>query len=296
MPSLSTSAAELREAFATWAAKREILPALQSNLDVVAAWVDLCAPAGASLANRLLVCRDLGVVFFALDDYSGDDSADFFRQCRNILDGNDAPRDETFLRAYAETVREIETRSQAGERYLQGRRELIEAYLWRDAWKRGEHKSRLPSRSEYLERRRTTIFTRQWIDVWEIVEGCTLSRPERELQPLRDATSVLVDWQIFENEVVSLERDLASGDLNLISLMRDEDGVSLLAAKQKVSTERDVLGVQFEDSLQHLRASASASQNLQRYLQILESSFRGAIAIYGIELGRYTVEDWPARA
>jgi hypothetical protein len=284
---ISRSSQNLHSVFRQWAAENEILDVIQANTKMVATWVDLCAPIGTSLENQLLACRDLCIVFFALDDYEGADHVELFAQCRRVLDGHPVEKDHPLLQAYASTIEAIEARGLDMSYYKQRRSDLIEHYTWRNQARDPQNKQ-APTFDEYLRRRRITIYTRQWIDLWEILEACCLSGEERESDVLRTALDEVVDWQIYENELVSVSRDIARGELNLVCILRDEQGLSLTEAAKRVSSLHSDIGARFEHLLARLHSASPKSKGFHRYVEILDRCYHGAIEINEVALGRYS--------
>jgi len=265
------------------------LSRLVANIETVVTWVYLCAPTNAEPANRLLASKDLLVVFFSLDDIEGEDYGRYYDACVAVLaDDADQATDDPLVDAYAEVVAEIEDRGLDTDSYRRGRLDLIEEYRWRNRVRRKEK----PREEEYLCRRRVTIYTRQWIDMWELLEGCCLSPEARKLAVVRDAVAKMVEWQLLQNDLVSLRRDCRLQEVNLVSILCEQHGMPLEIAKQDVAARRDRARHELDDALAYLRRETLARPSLPlRYLEILEQCLRGTVENYRQNLVRYELDE-----
>ncbi|MCA9698780.1 MAG: hypothetical protein KC431_14745 [Myxococcales bacterium] len=270
--------------FTNWAKQAEILDLIEDNVKMVVTWVDLCAPPGSSMESRKLACMDLCVVFFALDDYTGPDCEDLFARCHRILSGDLGAIGSPLTKAYAEVIHSLTMLGEDMSEYLQLRHALIERYSWRN---QARKKSPPPTYAEYLECRRTTIYTRQWLGVWEILEHCMLTQQERSSAPIRTMLMDIVDWQIYENEIVSIQRDSVRGELNLVVLFMNEQHIDINAAAGQIEALQNQIGGRFEQALRELGTSADNTR-LRRFQQILDRCYHGAIEINNVALGRYS--------
>lgn len=270
----------LRAELESWVKSRNLSP-VEKNLSTVVTWVDLCSPESTTAENRFLASKELLVVFFSLDDFDDLDYEAYFDACEAILEGAEAPASEPVLQAYAEVIAEIEARGHDTSHYREGRRRLIEQYRWRN---RARNEG-VPTQSEYLRRRRITIYTQQWIDMWELLEGCILSPVTRASEELRGAVAQMVDWQLLQNDLVSLRRDTTRGEVNIVTLLRDRNGIGLEEAKQEIAEQRDQLQIELERSLTRLRDEAQTVP--ARYVDILDRCLQGTIENYRENLSRY---------
>jgi hypothetical protein len=282
-----TSSRERLEAdLHVWARALNIHEYMSADAKAFAAWVDLCAPVRASHENRLLACKDLSVVLFTLDDYEGDDYLDLFAACEAALDlapPASGPQWQPLVRAYSAVVREVEAKGFDTSQYKAWRRALLREYRQRN---RVRQAGETLDSGAHLERRRTTVYTRQWINLWEILEGCPLSSEDRSSALTIELLEQMVEWQVLENELVSVDRDLARGEQNLIAIISRERSMSLQSAAGMVTEAHGAATRRLEALLRDFRDSFS-SQRQQGYADILERCYRGAIEINQVRLARY---------
>jgi hypothetical protein len=269
-----------------WARGLNIHEYTSADAKAVAAWVDLCAPVRSNHENRLLACKDLSAVLFTLDDYEGDDYLDLFAACEAALDLTPPASGlqwQPLVTAYSAVVREVEARGFDTSQYKAWRRALLREYRQRNRLRQA---GETLDSGAHLERRRTTVYTRQWINLWEILEGCPLSSEDRSSALTIELLEQMVEWQVLENELVSVDRDLARGEQNLIAIISRERSMSLQSAAGMVTETHGAATRRLEALLRDFRDSFS-SQQQQGYADILERCYRGAVEINQVRLARY---------
>lgn len=261
------------------------LHALGGNVKTVTTWIDRCAPRSATLEQLVLAGRDLLVVFYSLDDCPDDECDAYYDACERILRTGELGRPhDSRLEAYRDTLAELSGLGGDASHYRRGRADLIAHYRWRAACRR---QGLSPSLSEYLEHRRVTIYLRQWIDAWELLEDCRLDATERSAPAVRTAVAAMVEWQLLQNDLVSVERDVRKGEPNIVALVQRRDGSDLVAAKRAVAQLRDASRIELDRALASLDAWAGSQVRRRRYFAIFDDCLHGTIGNYRENLVRY---------
>lgn len=294
---------ELKAAVGKWIEVEGLPPSIVKNLDTVVTWVDLCAPRNAREGNLLLGCKELLVVFYSLDDCERLDCLEYFDACSKILLREPYGGEDPLLSTYASVIAEIEelavSQGYDTSYYRAGRLHLIDEYRWRLNVRTSSDPQTI-SEQEYLQRRRITIYTQQWVDLWDIIEGTCLSPEMRKSPEVEAALEHMIEWQLLQNDLVSLERDNRVGELNLVQLVNQldedldsevDDSDEYAVGKLRVAKMRDDAYRRLKAALETLRAGAEERMLVPvRYCEILEQCLHGTIINYQENLRRYDID------
>ena len=121
------------------------------------------------------------------------------------------------------------------------RRRFREHWLAYMAAHRGEalnrNADRLPAPEQFLELRRHSIGVQPCLDFTERCGGYTLPDDLHGSQPLREMREITADVVIFVNDIVSLVKELAVGDVNnSVVVLREQKGCTLEEAVEFTAT------------------------------------------------------------
>lgn len=272
-----------------WIAQFNLKEIFAPNIYTVTTWTKNCSPVDASEENRAIACMDILLWLFYLDDYSPCDYDSFFNQCLAILDGSIPGHDmPQLLHAFYDVILRIASKEKNIEHFVEGRRQDIECYRWRNNLRQ----SKAPvTFDEYLNRRKTTIYITQWMELWMILEDFCLLPGERINGVIPVAVEMVISWHVFQNELVSVERDRASGDPNLVLLSRCEKNCSLKESIEYVEQLRDRAMVGFAKLYNSILSNpASVSQQCHKYLDLLNVCLVGGVSNYGDNFRRYNTQ------
>lgn len=169
----------------------------------------------------------------------------------------------------------------------------VDDYLAACVWEaRNRARRRAPTLDEYLRMRRDTGAVRTSIAMIERCEGIALPEPVRahpRVEALVDACNDVVCWA---NDIVSLPKELASGDVhNLVSVLAEErcDG-DLDDAMELAVDLHDVRVAEFIQLAAHLpEFGRAADEQLAWFVDTLCAWMRGNLD-WSQESGRYADE------
>ncbi|ALC24844.1 isoafricanol synthase [Streptomyces pristinaespiralis] len=224
-------------------------------------------------AGDLELAADFNAWFFIFDDQFDGGLGTRPHEIRGVVDAlvgtmttDGAPRpadvrDTPLVRAF----RDIWLRSTAGAPYAWRLR-------FRDHWQaylaahvgEAHHRNadRLPSLEQFLEVRRHSIGVQPCLDFTERCGGYALPDELYRSFPLREMREITGDVVIFVNDIVSLVKELAAGDIN-----------------NSVVIEREHKGCTLEESVEHITALANA--RTARFAR-LAASLPGTLADLGV--------------
>ncbi|MET9425238.1 MULTISPECIES: isoafricanol synthase [unclassified Streptomyces] len=224
-------------------------------------------------AGDLELAADFNAWFFIFDDQFDGGLGTRPHEIRGVVDAlvatmttDGAPqaaggRDTPLVRAF----RDIWLRSTAGAPYEWRLR-------FRDHWQaylaahvgEAHHRNadRLPSLEQFLEVRRHSIGVQPCLDFTERCGGYALPEELHRSFPLREMREITGDVVIFVNDIVSLVKELAAGDIN-----------------NSVVIEREHKDCTLEESVEHITALANA--RTARFAR-LAASLPGTLAEQGV--------------
>lgn len=272
-----------------WISQFNLKEIFAPNIYTVTTWTKNCSPVAASEENRAIACMDILLWLFYLDDYEKHDYDSFFNQCLAILDGR-LPDDDMpqLFHAFYDVILRVASKGRSIEYFVKGRRQDIECYRWRNNLRQSK---KTVTFDEYLSRRKTTIYITQWMDLWMILEDFCLLPDERNGGVIPVAAEMVISWHIFQNELVSVERDKISGDPNLVLLYKCEKKCSLKEAIEHIEQLRDRAIVGFANLYNSIRSKpTSVSQQCYKYLDLLNICLVGGVNNYGDNFRRYNTQ------
>ncbi len=250
---------------------------MRAAVDVGARWVCQCAPS-SQLDHRLLASLDLSLFLFYPDDNLDDVILDGYEQVLSGLRGGTLdPRSPSAI--VLRLVEEFERRGLWSPRHVQGRVELLTALRRRNEWRESKYR---PSFDEYLELRKTTIYIRQWVELWASVLGLPecVEAPEH----LQRASMRLLDealcFEVFQNEVVSLSRDVLANTPNLVLLLARDEQIELADAARHLRGARDERHRSFHQTMIELQREAGGWPGIVGRAAILEAVVRETSRYY----------------
>lgn len=267
-----------------WIRSKSLEDVFGPNLYTTVVWIKNCLYPSASQDVQLITCMDLGMWFYYLDDYSGDDDLDLFEACVTLIDGEPIEHAAMPMRlsdAYQDVMARVSALPGYSDVYLSTRRELVSWYKWRNPVNRS---SASVSSREYLECRQSTIYIRQWMALMCCFRDC---HPRGVLAPLAlDMVDVMIEWHILINEIASVDKDRTRGETNLIILRASEANISLEDAV--AASLRSLNDVTREYKLKFQRLSTSGNEPwLRDFLEIVDASIVGALSTYHENVKRY---------
>lgn len=254
------------------------------NLYTTVVWIKNCLYPSASQEVQLLTCLDLGMWFYYLDDYSGDDDLSLFEACIKLIDGeplSHAAMPDRLSNAYRDVMARVSALPGYSDVYLSTRRELVNWYKWRNPVNRS---SVSVSSRDYLACRRSTIYIRQWMALMCCFRNC---HPRGVLASLAmDIVDTMIEWHILINEIASVDKDRTRGETNLIMLRASEANVSLENAVAAALQSLNDITVDYKLKFRRLSTSGDESW-LRDFLDIVDASIVGALSTYHENVKRY---------
>ncbi|GGO95655.1 isoafricanol synthase [Wenjunlia tyrosinilytica] len=107
---------------------------------------------------------------------------------------------------------------------------------------------RLPSLEQFLEVRRNSIGVQPCLDFTERCGGYTLPDELHDSFPLRELREITGEVVIFVNDIVSLVKELASGDVNnSVVVLREEKGCTLEESVEHIADLANARTVRFTE-------------------------------------------------
>ncbi|MEU4497865.1 isoafricanol synthase [Streptomyces sp. NPDC023998] len=101
---------------------------------------------------------------------------------------------------------------------------------------RHRNADRLPSPEQFLKVRRDSIGVQPCLDFTERCGGYTLPDELHDSSPLREMREITGDVVIFVNDIVSLAKELAAGDVNnSVIVLREQEGCSLERSVERIA-------------------------------------------------------------
>ena len=272
--------------FEAWIDAHGLRDELGGLVHTVGTWVTACAPPGHSPRAIALACTDL-CVFFTLDDAADDDAADRHARYLRLLerdgDGDVLGPDATALeRATVTLLRDLRALGRPMTRYRADRRALVHAYARRARVRRGAP----ITFDELLRLRMITIYADAWTTLWEMLAAPGAMPDVRDAEE-QAAVDEVTRWQALVNDLVSLPRDVARGEANLVLAVERERGLTRAAACADVATRAARSRRRIDDALAPLAARDDGGRG--RWLAgALRVSVEGAERHYrGADPARY---------
>lgn len=241
------------------------------------AWTVSASPPMASVEWRAVACMDLTLFFGFLDDYDGDNVEELYDHVEQSLNGH--LHDATaipLLRAYDDIFRRMASRGLPLDRYRASRKALLRCYRQRHELVTGRATATF---DEYFALRMTTIYVGQWLDMWEVLDDFYLPAEEYTLPMLECARSSMMTWHVYENDLVSIDRDARAHVPNLVPLRAHDRGIAPEQAAAEVQNLADEAQQSFAQACRELYESAP-SPRLVRYVNLLETCYNGGLENY----------------
>ncbi|MEC4018516.1 isoafricanol synthase [Streptomyces sp. H27-D2] len=170
-------------------------------------------------------------------------------------------------------------------------REYLDAYHWEslNRTRRGPL-----SLEQFLRGRRDSIGVQPCLDLTERAGRYTIPRELHTGSPLAEMREITADVVIFVNDIVSLDKELAAGDVNnsVIILHRSEDCTVGQAVRRVVRATNDRIG-RFQRLAEELPGSladsgvpATLRDHVEHYVDGMRHVMRGNLA-WSLETARY---------
>ncbi len=272
----------------------EPTPELREKFDgqfpTALAWTLTCSPE-TSTDRLALAVMDLHLWFLHLDDYPGQDFADFYSSVGGALergvraarpDDGQQERDP-LLWAFAQHTLRIAALGLPMERYASERQAALETYVMRNRAKLTTQ----VSFEEFLRIRKVTTLFRLWFSLWEILGGFSLTEDEYSTGPFAAAIDTVIEFHVFLNELHSLDRDMAEGMPNLIACLQQEQDLDRTAASLHVTRICDECEARFGRQWDDCRALGSDIGHMHQAFAFLELTLSGGRQLYRSDLERY---------
>lgn len=220
---------------------------------------------------------DLGLCLFFLDDCQSEDVEELYDQVERLLDGHVVDATAAPIhRAYDNIFRRMAALSLPLDRYRESRKKLLRCYRRRRDLIAGRVTVTF---DEYLALRMTTIYVDQWLDMWEVLADFYLPEEEYSLPALKSARSSMNRWNVYENDLASIDRDACVGVPNLVPLRARERGITQEQAASEVQELADQEQQSFAQACCDLYKSGP-SPHLLQYVNLLETCYNGGLENY----------------
>lgn len=145
----------------------------------------------------------------------------------------------------------------------------------------------IPPLGEYIDRRRQTSALYIFFDLIELADHVVLPESVRNHPVLRHLKVLANDGVAWFNDIVSLEKEIKSGDVhNLVLVLQHHDTVSLQTAANRAGAMFNSLIVNFQALEAALPDFGAAHADVERYIAGLKYWVRGNID-WSFETGRY---------
>jgi hypothetical protein len=281
--------AQVRAQVGAWLEGSSLSPRFEAKLPAAFAWTVTCSPRDADGDQIALAAMDLLLWFLQLDDYAGADYVSFFRRCAEAMAQAAAPMpgpgpQAELLALFVAQRDRVAAFGRPMERYLHEREQALREYAARnDARERGE----LPSVETFLARRSTTILFRAWFSLWEILADFQLDDAAYHSTCFERAMRAEIRWQIQQNELHSVERDLEEGTPNLVALLMNERGWSQAQVVAELGRSCDALVEEIALARRELAATGGDRGRMRAAFDFLELNIEGSRALYARALARY---------
>ncbi|MEV7084978.1 hypothetical protein AB0O07_03585 [Streptomyces sp. NPDC093085] len=231
----------------------------------------------------LTLMAKLHALLFSLDDAVCDESgatADLLAQetsrlmraleAPDVRGADDSPHTAALRRLRRELER-YATARQLG-RFTEAMRVYMSGLVWEASWRRAPG---LPSLDDYVTLWMRAIGMAPSTAMMEIVGGFTVSDDalrDTRVRALTEITWTLVSW---DNDLYSRNKELARADddLNLIDVVRQEQGCDTHQALVRVVAMRDRVMVLFERMAREV--TREADEGLRQYVRGLRQFVRG---------------------
>ncbi|NVB37652.1 hypothetical protein G6O69_07395 [Pseudenhygromyxa sp. WMMC2535] len=274
-----------------WLDDRGLKEAMAPMHEVAITWVKTNAPKQSSSTHLALATMDLYLWFLQLDEQSCDDML-FFGRIADILDGQDPQPSSPYFpleQLYSDHLSRIAGLGHSTTRYCQERQLALSTYIRRNEI---VQTSKQPSFDEFLEIRSVTTLFRVWYTLWEILANFKLTQSEYQGGSFAEALSATCEWQVYINEIASLDRDRQEGMPNLIDCLRRDRGHSESQAIEWTQSEMSRLEALIRDSNSSAVDLDGSSGNLEAAHQFLIDNLDGSRQLYQTKLSRYTPRDF----
>ena len=161
-------------------------------------------------------------------------------------------------------------------RLVRAVREHLEATLWEAA---NRARGSVPPLESYVRMCPLTGGLSIVTELVEIVEGSHLPAEVREQKTVRRMTEASHNITCWANDIISLEKELAAGEVNnLILVLREERGLTLQQAVDEAAQMHDTEVLSFiEASCSLPRFGPAVDETLGRYVSSLEARMRGVL-------------------
>ncbi|WP_329466655.1 isoafricanol synthase [Streptomyces sp. NBC_01431] len=253
--------------------------------------------------RHLALATDLNAWFFVFDDQFdgplGKRPEFVLRQVDTVLrtmsDAPPVPGEAT--NRLAESFRDLWQRLTADtpmlwqDRFRTHWREYLTAYHWEALNRTRNGTLSLPG---FLRGRRDSIGVQPCLDLVERCGGYTLPRELHEGEPLAEMREITADVVIFVNDMVSVDKELAAGDVNnsVIILLRQEmctvdQAVRRVARLANARLDRfQELAAELDGRLAETALPAQVRSQVDDYVEGMRALMSGNLA-WSLETARY---------